>query len=350
MKSEIALTQKQLSEFLLNVAIVRPVFIWGPPGIGKSSLVEQFAKTVGLTCVSLLGSQLAPEDIIGVPQIINGKSRFCPPSMIARDEAYCLFLDELNACSHEVQKSFYSLIHEQRVGDYHLPNGSIVIGAGNRAQDNAIVKPMSSALMNRLIHVQLRASHRDWLEWAHQNQIHKWIIEYIQNRPDHLWTEPPKTEQPFSTPRSWHMLSDGLHEIGDDLSEELLTILTHGCLSPHHAIQFGAFVKQIRHHYTLSSLLKGDFNWPDQPKDRDILYFLAQSFRAHLMKQLPSQKDQQGEHHKELAHKAKALIKQLARISFEIAQMVVAQDEESKGIPSWFMVEIARDLPRIVIK
>jgi MoxR-like ATPase len=55
------LTQRQLSDFLLNVAVVRPVFIWGPPGIGKSALVERFADEVGLPCVSLLGSQLAPE-------------------------------------------------------------------------------------------------------------------------------------------------------------------------------------------------------------------------------------------------------------------------------------------------
>jgi MoxR-like ATPase len=86
--------------------------------------------------------------------------------MIARRDAYCLFLDELNACTHEVQKAFYSLIHERRIGEYHLPEGSVVIGAGNRAQDSAIVKPMSSALMNRMVHVHLKVSHREWLEWA----------------------------------------------------------------------------------------------------------------------------------------------------------------------------------------
>src|SRR6266576_1138135 len=147
-----SLTPSQLSDFLLNVALVRPVFIWGPPGIGKSSLVQQFAAQLGLPCVSLLGSQLAPEDLIGVPQIVDGVSRFCPPSMIARTEPYCLFLDELNACSHEVQKAFYSLIHERRIGEYILPQGSVVIGAGNRSQDNAIVKTMSSALLNRMVH------------------------------------------------------------------------------------------------------------------------------------------------------------------------------------------------------
>jgi len=350
MNSKITLTPKQLSEFLLHVAIVRPVFIWGPPGIGKSSLVAEFAESVGLPCVSLLGSQLAPEDIIGVPQIVEGKSRFCPPTLIARDEPYCLFLDELNACSHEVQKAFYSLIQDRRIGDFELPRGSIVIGAGNRAQDSAIVRPMSSALMNRLIHVHLRASHRDWLDWAGENGIHPWVIDYIQNRPDHLWSQPPKTEEAFSTPRSWHMLSDALHEMKDDIPDEMVEILSFGALSPRHANQFKGFIKQIRNHYALSAILKGQMKWPDKPRDRDVLYFLAQSFKAHLIKELPAGKAEDSSHVKALAHKSKALLKELAAISLEIAQMVVAADTDDESLPDWFMVEIARDLPRIVVK
>ena len=84
MDAQITLTQKQPAKFLLNVAIVRPVFIWGgAPGIGKSSLVTQFADAVGLPNVSLLGSQLAPEDIIGVPQIVasGNPATFSPSSM-----------------------------------------------------------------------------------------------------------------------------------------------------------------------------------------------------------------------------------------------------------------------------
>ena len=115
MNIPITVNQKELLDILLNVALIRPVFIWGVPGIGKSSIVENFAESLGLSCISMLGSQLAPEDIIGVPQIIDGKSVFCPPRMIARDEPYCLFLDELNACSQEVQKAFYSLIHDRNV-------------------------------------------------------------------------------------------------------------------------------------------------------------------------------------------------------------------------------------------
>ena len=342
-------TQNQLADLLLEIAPVRPVFIWGAPGIGKSSIVEKFAADMGLDCVSLLGSQLAPEDIIGVPQIIDGKSVFCPPRIIAREKPYCLFLDELNACSQEVQKAFYSLIHDRRIGEYHLPKGSIVIGAGNRAQDNAIVKPMSSALINRMFHVELTASHRDWLEWAGANNIHPHILEYIGIRPDHLWKQPPKTEEPFSTPRSWHMLSDTLNAYGENITEKQLEILTSGCLSPHHAVQFRAFVKQLQNKYSLSAIIGGTEKFPSKPEDRDVLYFLAQSFRAQLIKELPPNKNNLSGNAQTFSVRAKALMKDLAAISFEIAQMVVA-DIDGKTLPDWFMVEIVRDLPRLADK
>jgi MoxR-like ATPase len=61
MHASVTLRTEELPEFLLNVAVARPVFVWGQPGIGKSSLVQGFAASLGLPCVSLLGTQLAPE-------------------------------------------------------------------------------------------------------------------------------------------------------------------------------------------------------------------------------------------------------------------------------------------------
>lgn len=350
MNTSIAVTQRQLFDFLLNVSPTRPVFIWGPPGIGKSSIVQSFAADLGLDCVSLLGSQLAPEDLIGVPQIVDGVSRFCPPAMIARPEPYCLFLDELNACSHEVQKAFYSLILERCIGEYHLPAGSIIIGAGNRAQDSAIVKPMSSALLNRMVHVHLKVSHREWLDWAVDAGIHPLVLEYVRTRPDHLWSQPPKHEEPFSTPRSWHILSDALFGFGDLLTGDALEVLAFGCLSPHHATQFKAFHKLVRSKFALAAILKGDTGWPHRPEDRDVLYFLVQSFRAQLCKELPPEKKALAESHRELVVRAKVLLRDLAAMSLEMAQMVVSKDSDGPSLPNWFMVEVVRDLPRLVAK
>ena len=349
MNLPVSVNQKELLEVLLHVAPVRPVFIWGQPGIGKSALVEQFADDVGLACVSLLGSQLAPEDIIGIPQIQNDVSVFLPPKLIARKEPYVLFLDELNACSQEVQKAFYSLIHEKRIGEYHLPAGSIVIGAGNRAQDAAIVKTMSSALINRMFHVQLQVNVQQWLNWAYESGLHPWVIDYITQRPDHLFAKPPKTEEPFSTPRSWHMLSDALKEFGageKKLDEELLKAICYGCISASHAGMFLAFVKQLGNKHLLDDIIKGNARWLAKPEERDILYFLAQSFRARLIQELPENKENLNANTKFFVHRAKALMKELADINYEVAQMVVASDEEEK-LPDWFLIEIIRDLPRL---
>ncbi len=349
MNLPLSVTQEELSEVLLNVAPVRPVYIWGAPGIGKSALVEQFAESVGLPCVSLLGSQLAPEDIIGIPQIKDGTSEFLPPKMIARKEPYVLFLDELNACSQEVLKAFYSLIYEKRVGEYHLPEGSIIIGAGNRMQDGAIVKTMSSALLNRMFHVQMKVDSSQWLAWAYQNGIHTWVTDYITQRPDHLFSEPPKTEEPYSTPRSWHMLSDILKEYraGErPVEEALIRMLAYGCVSASHAGLFVAYTKQLGNKHLLNDIIKGTEKFPSKPQERDVLYFLAQSFRAKLIHELPESKQKMNQEAQYLSHRAKALIKELSVINYEIAQMVVSA-EDGVTLPDWFMVEIVRDLPRL---
>ncbi len=342
-------TPRQLSKLLLNVAVTRPVFIWGPPGIGKSALVEQFACDVALDCVSLLGSQLAPEDLIGVPRIEGNRSVFCPPRMIARDEPYLLFVDELNACSFEVQKAFYSLINDRRLGEYRLPPGSVVVGAGNRAQDQAIVKPMSSALMNRMLHVELKPTARDWLDWAYAQGMHEWVIRYIETRPDHLFVPPPKTEETFTTPRSWHILSDALYAYGAEVTSEEMEMLAAGCLSANHARSFAAFIKQIHGKLRIDTILKGEQPLPRAPEDRDVLYFLVQSIRAQLAKELPPERENAKPQHRILVAQAKRILKELCEINGEMATVMVAEEkgDTARNLPAWFLVEIARDLPRL---
>lgn len=349
MNLAISVNQKQLMDVLLDVAPLRPVFIWGAPGIGKSSIVEQFAAAVGLPCVSLLGSQLAPEDIIGVPRIVAGRSEFCPPRSIAREEPYCLFLDELNACSQEVQKAFYSLILERRIGEYRMPEGSIVVAAGNRAQDSAITRPLSSALLNRMVHVELTADSRVWLEWAAEHGIHPYVYDYICQRPDQLWSQPPKTEEPFSTPRSWHMLSDALNGCGKALTEREISLLASGCLTAAHAAQFTAYVRQVRGEFSLTKILNGDQRWPERPEERDVLYFLVQSFRARLLKELPKNRGKLTGNVRALAQSAVERLVELSGISLELAQVAIAP-ADGQALPAWFVVEAAREIPALAGK
>ena len=355
MESTITVTPAQLPELLLHVALVRPVFIWGAPGIGKSALVVKFATSLGLECETLLGTQLAAEDLIGVPQLVTGedgvtRSRFAPPVSIAKTEPFCLFLDELNASSPDVQKAMYSLVLDRRLGEVTLPEGSIVIGAGNRATDSALARPMASALINRMVHIHLKADAEDWLSWATAEGLHPLIIQYLTERPTHLWSQAPKSQETFSTPRSWHILSDCMLSYPEgDVDDTTLEVLTSGLLTANHSSSFRAWIKVIRNKYALEPIIKGDTTWPAAPQDRDVLYFLVENFRERLIRQLPASKEGGSSQAMQFAYRSKALLVSLAEISLEMAQLVVANDSKgSPVLPAWYLSEIVRDLPRLI--
>lgn len=197
--------------------------------------------------------------------------------------------------------------------------------------------------------MHLEASAGDWLVWAGNNDIHPWVVDHLTDRPDHLWSKPPKTEEPFSTPRSWHMLSDALHSFGPDLDEDTLKVLAHGTLTPAHATAFCGYVRIVRSRFGIEAVLKGDARWPHRTEDRDLLYYLADSFRGRLVKELPADKAHMSATGRQTAYRAKALLVQLAEISVEVAQTVIASDADGNPVlPPWFLVEAARDMPRLV--
>ncbi len=305
--------------------------------------MELYARKLGLQCVSLLGSQLAPEDLVGVPQIFDGKSRFCPPDLIARDEPYVLFLDELNASAPEVQKAFYSLIHERRLANYHLPTGSVVIGAGNRAQDRAITRPMASALMNRMLHIELRASVEDWLIWAEENGLHSHVLDYVRARPDHLIDTPPEVEAPFSTPRAWHMLSDAIVGYGDSLTSDDVATLAMACLSTPHASQFVAFVRQRLSAFQPAALLSGEQQLPTYNKD--LMYFVIMSLRAYLLERLPKDRKRPTKVVRTLIEQSQNLVRILTTYDGELLQLLLGQADPATALPGWFVADLITVIP-----
>lgn len=280
----LALSPPEIVELLRALPATRTPFVWGPPGIGKSALVRVAAERLGLPCVTLLGTQLAPEDLIGVPRIVRAAigdgerhvTEFCPPRAILQSEPFLLFIDELNSAVPDVQKAFYSLILDRRLGDYELPEGSRVVGAGNRLEDRALVRPMATALSNRMLHVALEPNADAWLSWGAESGIHPLVLGFVRARPDRLHELPPSDTTPaYPTPRAWHMLSDSLHSV----EESLWAALAAGSVGDRAGAEFTAYARRALQAPSLVDLAEGRASPPDDP---DLLYFLGASCLAAL--------------------------------------------------------------------
>jgi AAA domain (dynein-related subfamily) len=240
-------TLRQAKKLIQCMAHEQSFLLLSAPGIGKSEMVYEAAQEAGLPCRSLLGTQIAPEDVSGVPRIVGERSVFCPPRILLpeRPEPFCLFLDELPACAPDVQKAFYSLLLERRLGEHALPKGTWVVSAGNRLQDRALVRAMSSALVNRVTILQIRHDVDEWLAWAQRSGIRRDIRNFITTVPDALMRAVPADAVPFSTPRSWSHLSRAfdLAEKAGLLSNENRRALAFGRLSPEDAAVYCALAE-----------------------------------------------------------------------------------------------------------
>ncbi|MGW6624621.1 hypothetical protein ACWF99_25690 [Nocardia sp. NPDC055002] len=107
----------------------------------------------------------------------------------------------------------------------------------------------------------------------------------------------------------------------------------------------------IRHAYDLDAVLKGDAGWPRDPADRDLLYFLSETMRVRLIKDLPGDRAHTSPTVQRFVMRAKSLLVELAEISVECAQLVIASDAEGMPVlPSWFLIEVSRDLPRLAAR
>jgi hypothetical protein len=246
--AEPAVTLRQAKKLIQCMADEQSFLLLSPPGVGKSDMVYQAAREAALPCRSLLGTQIAPEDVSGVPRIVGERSVFCPPRMLLPENPapFCLFLDELPACAPDVQKAFYSLLLERRIGEHRLPRGTWVVAAGNRTQDRALVRSMSSALVNRVTILHVRVDVDEWLDWAKANGVRADITSFVSYMPSALMRPVPSEPVPFSTPRAWAALSRALDvaEASGVLNADTRRALAFGRLSAEDAAVYCALAEE----------------------------------------------------------------------------------------------------------
>jgi MoxR-like ATPase len=208
------LVQKRLPTAKGPVRFRRALMIWGPPGIGKSSVVKQVADEADIDLIDVRISQLAPTDLRGVPSIgdgsdpyipNDGKSHWLPPEFLPRKGAGILFLDELNMAPPAVQGIAQQLVLDRKVGDYVVPPDWYIWAAGNRKTDTSAVFDMAAPLANRFLHFHAEPHLPSFLAYAKERNLDPRIGEFLKKRPQFLHNQSKGPEWP--SPRTWEMAS-----------------------------------------------------------------------------------------------------------------------------------------------
>lgn len=234
-----------------------PVMMWGPPGVGKSSVIKQVAASYGNEEDGKLGRRvrdirlalLDPTDLRGIP-FYNPKTNtaeWAIASLLPQDEnsTDIIFLDEINAAPPVIQAAAYQLVLDRAIGEYKLPDGVDIVAAGNRDTDKAVVFKMPTPLLNRFIHIDFEANFDNWYNWAIQNGINPNVIGFLKYKTNFLMKFDPKTvSRGFPTPRSWEFTSKILFEAEKmGMKEALVREIIKGTIGEGTAIEFFGHMK-----------------------------------------------------------------------------------------------------------
>lgn len=224
-------------------------YIRGSPALGKSSLAQEIADKFGLLLIDVRLAECDPTEIGGFPYFDQelGKAKYYPLTTFPTTtdkipegyKGWLLMLDEFSSASIATQGAAYKLVLDRKVGQHKLHPKVIIIAAGNKEDDGAIVNPMSTALISRFSMFELELSHKDWMDWAINNGIDYRITSFLNFKPDYLYKFKPDATDPYASPRTWHMLSKIIKDkpmkeihlavlaslIGEGVAREFMTFL-----------------------------------------------------------------------------------------------------------------------------
>ncbi|QOY54313.1 MoxR family ATPase [Candidatus Sulfurimonas marisnigri] len=259
-----------------------PIFLWGAPGIGKSSIVKQVADERGISFIDLRLALMDPTDLKGIPfyDKESHTALWAPPAFLPKEGEGILFLDELNSAPPSVQASAYQLILDRKVGEYELPDRWAIVAAGNREGDRGVTYRMPSPLANRFVHLEMEVNVDDWRFWAYSKEIDERIISYISYRSEHLFTFDSKSDvKSFATPRSWEYVNKILKST---ISDELLLDTLSGAIGRDVAVSFLSFTKVMNRLPDIQNILtsaSGEYS-----DEVDVLYALSTGLVSAYLK------------------------------------------------------------------
>lgn len=293
----------------------RGLFIWGPPGIAKSSVVAQTCKDINFKLIDVRLTQMEPTDLRGIPVPVKQSDEkiaveWAVPLMFPRrdpgkrtgtimkdpvdrkddtDLTYdgaIILLDELPNAAPTVQAGSYQLVLDGALGEYVAPDNVIIIAAGNRETDKGGTFKMPTPLMNRFTHIEMKADFDDWQNYALNSGFHKDVVGYLSSFKHELFDFDPKSaSRGFPTPRSWDAVSDILKQsnvVG--LTENERLSLIAGTIGEGVALKFMEFQRSANKLPNPSDVLDGKVTEVKEAKSQTSLAFALTTALCYELK------------------------------------------------------------------
>lgn len=185
----------------------RPVLLEGMTGIGKSEIITQAARELGIDVIVLDLSLLEPPDLVGLPVIEKGRTTYACPSILPQTGCGILMLEELNRAERYIQQPALQLLTARRLHEYVLPEGWSTCAAINPEQGDYHVTPLDPAMRARFLFLRVCSDQKNWLRWARENKIHPAVLQLASSH-DRLLEQ--------VSPRSWKYVSDLLYALSPE--------------------------------------------------------------------------------------------------------------------------------------
>jgi len=241
---------KKIPEFVeIAYEAKKTAFLWGAPGIGKSTAIRDAAKLLSkkygeeFQVIDVRLSQLDPTDLGGIPVPKDGKMDRYYPSWWPTKGRGIIFFDEMNKGTPSVQAAAYQMVLDRKMGDVPLGEGWMVVAAGNRSSDKVTVYDLDSALQNRFaLHIEVECPNNkelmDYFESIGKGDAQ--VAGFTDFKPSHIFFRNDKTGDPaWASPRTWEQFID--MKMGK--KGPIIRDIAHACLGEVVGREFYAYIR-----------------------------------------------------------------------------------------------------------
>lgn len=271
-------SKDSFGNYKIPVERQRPIFLMGPPGIGKTAIMEQVASEIGVGLVSYSMTHHTRQSALGLPfiekKLYDGVeysvSEYTMSEIIASVyemmertgvKEGILFLDEINCVSETLAPAILQFLQYKIFGRHRVPEGWIVVTAGNPPEYNNSVREFDIVTWDRLKRIDVEPDYHTWKEFAYQKSVHPAILTYLDSRKgDFYKIETTVDGKSFVTARGWNDLSDmiRLYEENKLTVNEMLVgqYLQNRKIAKHFAIYYDLFNK-YKSDYQVPTILAG---------------------------------------------------------------------------------------------